>query len=138
GLEAAGDLLADDTSHAAAHEPEVEDRDRDPDALDLADPPHEGVAQPGLQPCRLQPVRIRTVVVEAEPVDGLDSRVALLEAVRVEEHVDPLADRHPEVVAARRAEAQGPLELAVEDLGVTARALRPRVTGRGAPAEREL
>ena len=40
GLEAAGQLLADHAAHAAAHEAEVEDADRDALALDVADAPH--------------------------------------------------------------------------------------------------
>ena len=49
-----------------------------------------------------------------------------------------LADGHAEVMAARRAEAQAALELAVEDLRLAAGALRPGVGRRGASAEGEL
>ena len=138
-LEAARDLLADHAPHAAAHEAEVEEADGDPLALDAPEAPHRRLAQPGLDVCRLEAIHVRLRVVEAERIERLEAGITLLEAVAVQQQVDPLPDRHPEVVAAGRADSLVPLELAVEDLCVAARALRPRVRGTRAPsAEGEL
>ena len=51
------------------------------------------------------------LVVEAERVAGGQAGVALDERALVEQQVDPLADAHPEVVPAGRADAKVALQL---------------------------
>ena len=73
-LGGAGDLLADDRAHRAAHEPEVHDADRDRLALDGAGAAHRRVAQPRLRLGRGDALRVRLLVDEAERVDRLQAR----------------------------------------------------------------
>ena len=81
-FEAAGDLLTYHAAHRPAHEAEVEEPDGDALALDAAEAPDRRLAQPGLDPRRLEAVDVRLRVVEAERVERLQASVALLEACR--------------------------------------------------------
>jgi hypothetical protein len=73
-----------------------------------------------------------------EWVDRFEPRIALAEAVPIQQKVDSLADAHPEVVGAMRADPQIALELAVEDLLIATRAFGPRILRTGAAAEGKL
>ena len=81
----AGDLLADDRAHRAAHEPEVHDEDRDPLALDPPEAPDGRVAQPGRELRRGDAIGVRLLVDEPQRVLGHEPGVALLERVLVEQ-----------------------------------------------------
>ena len=137
-LGGAGDLLADDRAHRAAHEPEVHHADRDRPALDRARPPDRRVLHPGRQLGGGDPVGVGLLVDEPERVDRLEPGVALDERAVVEQVGEPGLGREPEVVAARRADALDLVELLVEQHLLAGRALRPEVgrVGVAAGAER--
>ena len=104
----AGDLLADDGAHRAAHEPEVHDADRDRPAVDACRCP-----RPRRRACPVASWAAATrsgyglLVDEPERIDRLEAGVALLERAVVEEHARaaPSADSRkwwPQVGQTRR------------------------------------
>ena len=95
-------------------------------ALDRAHAPDGGVAEPGRELRRGDPVRVRLLVGEAERVHGHEPGVVLLERALVEQLAQPDGRREPEVVAARRADAHRLLELLVEQLLLARGAARPQ------------
>ena len=135
GLRGAGDLLADDRAHRAAHEPEVHDADRDRPAVDRAGAPDRGVAQPrrdlgGRDPVRVRPSGRRTRA--GRPTGGRASRSTNVPWSRSRSR--RASRRQPEVVAARRADALDLVELLVEQHLLARRALRPEVRRVGVAA----
>ena len=87
-----------------------------------------------------QPIGIGLAVDEAQRIDRLEARVALLERSLVHDRLEPLADAQPEVVAALAAHALGLLELLVVEHLAAGGALGPEVGRVGVPArpERQL
>ena len=68
-LGSAGDLLADDRAHRAAHEREVHDADRDLRVRDAPGPPDRGIAHPGRGCAAATPIGVRLLVDEPERID---------------------------------------------------------------------
>ncbi len=126
-LGGAGDLLADDRAHRAAHEPEVHDAQGDRRAAHRRGPPHGRVAHAGRRLGGDEPVRVGLLVDEAERVDRLEAGVALRPRPGVEQQLEPRLGRQPEVVAAGRADPKRLVELLVEQHRLARRALGPQV-----------
>jgi hypothetical protein len=125
-LELARDLLADHRAHRAAHELEHEEADLDRDAADLRGRGAIRVAAADLLRLHLDRVRVLLAVdPEAEPVGRLEPEVVLLPGALVDDHLDPCAGRHPEVVAAARADPEVGVEIGVVQRRRTALALGP-------------
>jgi hypothetical protein len=82
-----GDLLADDRTHRAAHEPEVHDADRDVPSVDRAGSPDGGVAQARGELRRRDAVGVRLLVDESQGVERLEAGVVLAERGPVEEEI---------------------------------------------------
>ena len=102
----AGELLADDAAHRAAHEREVHDDELAEVAVDRGAADHRRVAEPRVQLGLDEPLGVRAQVEEAERVVGAQVLGLLDEAVRVGELRDPRAGADREVVAAVRADAE--------------------------------
>ena len=112
-LGGAGDLLADDGAHRAAHEPEVHHADRDRPAVDRAPVPQTAASRmPGRGLGGRDPVRVGLLVDEPERILRLEAGVALGERAVVEEQLEAGLRRQPEVVAAGRADPERPCRAA--------------------------
>src|SRR5437899_2710644 len=137
-LGGAGDLLAHDAAHRAAHELEVHHREHDGDARERRVSGDDRVAAPGLRLRGRDPFGIRLAVDEAERIGRGESGVGLPERARVRQELDALLCPELEVVPALRAHVEVPRELLVEQHLAAARALRPEVRGEflRPPAER--
>ena len=125
----AGDLLADDGAHRAAHEPEVHHAQRDAMPVDRRGATNRGVAHPGRQLCRREAVGIRLLVDEPESIDALETGVEFSKTAIVHEEVDPCLCRQSEMMITGGTHAIGLLELLVEEHLRAGRALRPEVGG---------
>src|SRR5437879_3761409 len=125
----AGDLLAHDAAHRAAHELEVHHREHDGDARERRVSGDDRVAAPGLRLRGRDPLGIRLAVDEAERIGRGEIGVGLPERARVRQDLDALLCPELEVVPALRAHVEVPRELLVEQHLAAARALRPEVRG---------
>ena len=108
-LGGAGHLLADDRAHRAAHEPEVHDADRDRAARSMRPVPQTAASR---IPVAAWAAASRSGYgfwsTKPSGIDRLEAGVALLERALVEQQLEAGGRRQPEVVAARRADADRP------------------------------
>ena len=122
---AANETLPDDRAHRAAHELELEAREHQRHALHAALEHDERVGLARLVERGNEPVRILLLVLELEAVDGHDLRADLEAAFRVEQLLDALARRHPDVEIALRTDEEVLLEVGAIEHRFAGRALDP-------------
>ena len=138
-LGGAGDLLADDRAHRAAHEPEVHDADGDRDRRRWRRCPRRAASR---MPVAAWAAASRSgyglLVDEAERVHRLEARRRAPRSVPgSSSSVEPRRGRQAEVVAAVGADPQGLVELLVEEHLLARRALGPEVGRVGVAARAE-
>ena len=119
------DGLADAAPHAAADEREVHRGEDDRPPADRAGAVDRALPVPRLALRVGEPLGVRLRVGEAKHVERLDLAGELLPRAVVEELLQPLPNRQPEVEVALRADAERPSQPLVVDERVAGRALRP-------------
>ena len=112
-LGGARDPLADGAPHAAADECEVHGGDDQGVAVDGSQAEENALARPGLALGVREPVHVGPRVGEGEDVERRDLAALVDEAVLVEEHGEPLADRDAKVEVAFRTDAEVPSQALV-------------------------
>src|SRR5207244_493812 len=101
------DLLADDRSHAGAHEAEVGNGEAERRALDGAGPADDRLGEAGLALGLGELVLVALASAdEPERIAGPQVAVLLGEGARVEQQRDPLGGGQPGMVLALLADAQ--------------------------------
>ena len=108
----AGELLADDGAHRAAHEGEVHHREHDRPPMVRGADDHR-VVEPGRGLGLAQAVDVRAQIDERQRVGGAQVLGRLVEAVRVGQLLDPLDRADRKVVPAGGADAQHGAQLVV-------------------------
>src|SRR6185503_148534 len=121
--------LADDRTHRARDEPELEGGRDDWHALQRAGHDDERVALVGVALHLVQPLAITLRVFEAQRIERLQVRRELIARLGVETHLEALARADPQVVAAFRADVQIAVELRAIQLCGAAQAFDPEPFG---------
>ena len=128
-LDGAGELLADDRSHASHDEAAVGEPEDDSNALDEPLSDDCGLFEAGAGLLALDALGIGPAVIEAQGIERLEARDPLLERIGIEKLGDPLASREQEMVVALRANAEVLLDLLAEQRRLAAVAAHPDAFG---------
>src|SRR5438105_715908 len=129
GLHRTHETLADDRSHRAAEEAELEGRGHQRHRLDRALHHHERVGLAGLLLRFREALAVLAAVLELERVERHDLGSELRAPLRIEEEVEPLARREPVVEAALGTDMEIVLEVGEVQHRLARRALAPQALG---------